>query len=258
MVAVLGKRLLADAVRRPGGCVGSADPDRHRSYTIIGVAPPGFVGISDEAPPAMFIPITAYAGTFRGGPAQANYYTRYNWGWMNVLARRKPGVSVAEASADLSRAYVQSWNYEVSQGWHTPPRRSPIRRGSPVRCRPSGGPQQSKVTKVAAWVSAVAVIVPAHCMRERGQLVAGPIGSPPPRDRRAAGAGCEPAPVGAPAIDRKPAARWLRWTGRSAAGTLGRSSTPSLVHAELSQSPRLLPTAGPLALRWPWSSLPVS
>ncbi len=37
------------------------------AYTIIGVAPPGFEGISDEGPPALFIPITAYAGVFRAG-----------------------------------------------------------------------------------------------------------------------------------------------------------------------------------------------
>jgi putative ABC transport system permease protein len=129
------------------------------SYTIIGVAPPRFVGIADEAPPVLFVPITAYAGTFRGGSAQAAYYTRYNWGWMNVLARRKPGISVAQATADLSQAYVRSWDYEASlSGSHTPSAVAhPRAIAGPVQAE--RGPQQSKVTKVASWVSAVAAIV---------------------------------------------------------------------------------------------------
>ena len=32
------------------------------SYTIIGVAPSAFVGIPDEGPTAVFLPITTYAG----------------------------------------------------------------------------------------------------------------------------------------------------------------------------------------------------
>src|SRR5690606_36635383 len=51
-------------------------------YIIIGVAPRGFEAISDEGPPALYIPITAYAGVFRAGPLVSNYYSRYNWSWM--------------------------------------------------------------------------------------------------------------------------------------------------------------------------------
>ncbi|MEP6574053.1 MAG: ABC transporter permease [Gemmatimonadota bacterium] len=129
-------------------------------YTIIGVAPRHFIGLSDAGPPAVFVPITAYAGTFRAGTKFAtSYYTRYNWGWMEVLARRKPGVSIDEASADLSHAFVQSWNAEAALNPSVPPVEvaHPTALAGPVQTE--RGPKQNAVTRVAAWVSGVALIV---------------------------------------------------------------------------------------------------
>ncbi len=128
-------------------------------YTIIGVAPRNFIGVSEDGPPAVFIPITAYAGTFRAGPNISNYYTKYNWGWMEILARRKPGVSLAAANADLSHAYLQSWNYESSlSSAHTPSEAAhPTAIAGPVQAE--RGPNRSTVTRVAGWVSGVSVVV---------------------------------------------------------------------------------------------------
>src|SRR5262249_31166141 len=72
--------------------------------TVIGVAPEGFTGIQDHEPPVAFVPITAYATS-----VHANYYKNYNWGWHEIVMRRKPGVSEAQMAADLSRAFVSSW-----------------------------------------------------------------------------------------------------------------------------------------------------
>jgi len=80
--------------------------------TIIGVAPEGFVGVSDGEAPAAFIPITTYAGSNQNQQDATTYYTRYNWGWLSVMLRRKPGVSEEEAGADFSNAYLRSWNME--------------------------------------------------------------------------------------------------------------------------------------------------
>jgi predicted permease len=128
-------------------------------YTIIGVAPRDFIGITDESPPAVFVPITAYAGTFRAGPQLTNYYTRYNWGWLQVVARRKPGVTVEQASADLSKAYLQSWNTErsLSPALTAPEIAHPRAIAGPLLTE--RGPNQSKLAKVATWVSGVTVIV---------------------------------------------------------------------------------------------------
>ncbi|MBK9066747.1 MAG: ABC transporter permease [Gemmatimonadetes bacterium] len=129
------------------------------AYTIIGVAPRGFEGISDEGPPALFIPITAYAGVFRAGPNVANYYTRYNWSWMQLVVRRKPGVTRAAAEADLSRAQRRSYEAQraISPGMTAPEIARPAALAGPVQAE--RGPNQSTVTRVATWVSGVALIV---------------------------------------------------------------------------------------------------
>src|SRR5678815_4367614 len=80
--------------------------------TIIGGAPEGFAGVTDNDPPAVYIPITTYAVSNPSERKNPQYYTRYNWGWMEMMVRRKPGVTVEQASADLSQGYTRSWNAE--------------------------------------------------------------------------------------------------------------------------------------------------
>ena len=81
--------------------------------TIIGVAPEGFVGVVEGEPPAVFIPITTFAyGVNQGNPQ--TFATRYNWDWMSVMVRRKPGVTPAAATADLTNAFIRSRNAQRS------------------------------------------------------------------------------------------------------------------------------------------------
>src|SRR5579884_3624701 len=58
--------------------------------TIIGVAPKGFVGVSEGEAPAVFLPITTLAFGVNQGDAKS-FATKYTWYWMNVMVRRKPG-----------------------------------------------------------------------------------------------------------------------------------------------------------------------
>src|SRR4030095_13404904 len=74
-----------------------------------GVAPPRFVGISAGAAPGVFIPITAYAAN-EGGGSRDGYFLDYRRDWIEMIVRRQPGVSREVASADLSAAFLQSWN----------------------------------------------------------------------------------------------------------------------------------------------------
>ncbi len=129
------------------------------SYTIVGVAPRDFVGIPDDASPVAFIPITAYAGTFMHGKRVPNYYTGYNWGWMSILARRKPGVSLAAATADLSAAHARSWNAEAGLSPAQAPAAIAHPRAIAGPVQFERGPRQSSVARVAGWVSGVALIV---------------------------------------------------------------------------------------------------
>ncbi len=129
------------------------------NYTIIGVAPPGFDGPEDGRdgrPPVLFIPITSYAGTTAD---RSTYYQTYSWDWMEFLVRRKPGISAAAASAELTGAFERSYEAARTRS----PTMTPIEIARPravlAPIQPERGPNQSAVSKVARWVSGVALIV---------------------------------------------------------------------------------------------------
>lgn len=128
-------------------------------YTIIGVAPRGFTGLWPDTPPAMFIPITANAaetGPHFGGKS---WWTVYTWTWLQMIVERKAGVSIARANADLSQAFVRSYQTELAAGSG----RSPIAIARPRAVAGSilsdRGPQESSLAKVATWIGGVALIV---------------------------------------------------------------------------------------------------
>src|SRR5688572_5437030 len=127
--------------------------------TIVGVAPEGFAGVSDADPPAVYMPITTYAGAQPNQRANPNYYTRYNWGWMNVMVRRKPGVTVAQANADATQSFRRSWAVDREQE----PQVAPVEVAKPFvevgAMRIGGGPSSPLEAKTALWVTGVTVIV---------------------------------------------------------------------------------------------------
>jgi predicted permease len=130
-------------------------------YTIIGVTPPEFSGVSDEKIPVAWIPITTWASTeFTWNPKDlSNWYTKYNISWMQMLARRKPGVTNEAASADLSSAYKRSYakQREMSPGTTLAEITKPRAIAASVLAQ--RGPNPTEVSKVARWVSGVAFIV---------------------------------------------------------------------------------------------------
>lgn len=129
------------------------------SYTIIGVAPRDFIGIANDEVPAVYVPITTYAGTWLNGKRIPGYYTNYNWGWLQALVRRKPDVSLAQADADLSQAMERSWNLEaaLNPGLAPVSIARPHAVAAPVQI--ARGPRQGNVARVARWVWGVAGIV---------------------------------------------------------------------------------------------------
>ena len=124
-------------------------------YTIVGVAPPDFVGISDQGVPDAFIPITAYAFAFRGD----RYPTMYGWSWLETVARRRPDVSGEAATQVLRAAFIASWRHAEAQdaGWGSPEERRIDAAIAPVQL--GRGPQAGRDAKVASWVTGVAFIV---------------------------------------------------------------------------------------------------
>jgi len=132
---------------------------RNIPCVIVGVAPEGFVGVADGEPPALFIPITTFAGTEPNERQATTYFYRYNWGWMSMMVRRKPGVNEAQASRDLSNAHVQSWNAEKDIESSLTPAVLAKPRAVAGPLKPAAGPDAGLESKTLLWVTGVAVIV---------------------------------------------------------------------------------------------------
>ena len=125
------------------------------SYTVIGVAPKNFDGISDLQTPIAFVPVGAFAPTMDLG-----YTSNYGWSWLEMLVRRKPGVTVEAATADLTNAYQRSWNAELAK---SPGELQPPNVAHPIAIAGhlslGRGPHAGPEARVVVWMSGVAVMV---------------------------------------------------------------------------------------------------
>jgi putative ABC transport system permease protein len=128
-------------------------------YTVIGVTTDGFVGLWADRPPAAYIPITSYAAAQGFSPRTGTWWQTYSWGWMSAIARRKPGVTIAQADADLTQAFVKSYQQQLVEQSRVQPlavARPHAIAGSILAER---GPNTTSVAKVATWVGGVSVLV---------------------------------------------------------------------------------------------------
>ena len=126
-------------------------------YTIIGVAPKGFVGLWPVQRPAAFIPITSYAGANR--PRGESWWTTYHWTWLSMLAQRKSRVGEATANADLTNAFLRSYAAQRPESPALPPPEVTRPRALVASVLSERGPNESSFAKVATWISGVALIV---------------------------------------------------------------------------------------------------
>ena len=125
----------------------------NQTFTIIGVAPEDFVGITEERAPVAFIPITTFAYN-----RNKNYFKTYNWSWLEIVVHRKPGVTIEAANADLTAAHQRSWRAEgeISK---VRPIEEARPRGEVGPMQMGRGPQANADSKVVTWVMGVAFIV---------------------------------------------------------------------------------------------------
>ncbi|HKI94487.1 MAG TPA: ABC transporter permease, partial [Gemmatimonadales bacterium] len=130
-------------------------------YTIVGVAPRGFVGVWPDTPPALFVPASvrgAETGASLRMPGE-NWWTTYFWTWAQVMVERKPNVSIAAANADLTQAFAKSYAAEVAAH----PRVQSLGLTKPHARVESilsdRGPNESSLAKIATWIGGVALIV---------------------------------------------------------------------------------------------------
>ncbi|HLG04970.1 MAG TPA: ABC transporter permease, partial [Gemmatimonadales bacterium] len=123
--------------------------------TIIGIAPRGFVGMSDQGVPAVYLPITTYAHALRG----TRYPGNYNWSWLELVARRDPAVSREAAETELTAGFIRSWRSAEAfdAGWGNAEAQRLRGELGPIQI--GRGPDAGPETKVAAWIGGVALIV---------------------------------------------------------------------------------------------------
>ena len=129
-------------------------------YTIIGALPPNFTGVTDRNP-LLYVPITTWAGNeMAWNPRDPqNWFQKYNMSWMQMFARRKPGISVEAATADLSNAFRRSYAAQREQSPGTTLAEIAKPRAIAGSVLAARGPEPGPVAKVARWVSGVAIIV---------------------------------------------------------------------------------------------------
>ncbi|MFN2563576.1 MAG: ADOP family duplicated permease [Gemmatimonadaceae bacterium] len=157
LVAVLGYGYWRSAHGGRPDVIGQTLHIGPQIYTIIGVAPEGFVGPLEGRTPIAFVPVTAVASA-----RNTTYHRNYNWSWLEILVRRRPGVSVAAANADLTAAYRRSWTKEAEMDaasgfW--PSATAARARGEVTPVLLGRGPDADANARIVVWVMGVAVIV---------------------------------------------------------------------------------------------------
>lgn len=129
------------------------------AYSIIGVAPSGFVGAVNGRVPELFVPVTTIPANI-GGSNRGTYFTSYNWDFVDMIVRRKPHVTEAAASADLTRSFIRSQNAERDEDPRAVLPDSIARpRAIADALRDAAGPNPGPESRVLLWVSGVALIV---------------------------------------------------------------------------------------------------
>nr|MBA2431625.1 ABC transporter permease [Chthoniobacterales bacterium] len=86
------------------GAIGSAVTLNGRSFTVIGVAPPGFHGTDVGLSPDVWVPIAMRAWV---SPGAHDWYENRRALMLNLVARLKPGVALREAEAQLKTVAAQ-------------------------------------------------------------------------------------------------------------------------------------------------------
>ncbi|MGH7553591.1 MAG: ADOP family duplicated permease, partial [Longimicrobiales bacterium] len=166
-VAVLSYRMWQTQYAGRRDAIGSALQIGAVVYTIIGVAPQEFVGLWPLRPPAAFIPVTTYAASVVGSEWLTTYASAFGLG---TLVRRKPGVSIAAANADLTHALRQSYRTQLraDERAYADESSSDAADDRIAALRPRAiagsvlaerGPERSNVAKVATWLAGVTIIV---------------------------------------------------------------------------------------------------
>ena len=103
-VAVLSYAFWTRRFAKDAGIVGKTVLINEHPVSVIGVAPPGFYGLTISSNPDVRVPLMM-APVFN--PVPADRLKRRSHQWLNVMARVKSNVSVAQAQASMDLLYRQ-------------------------------------------------------------------------------------------------------------------------------------------------------
>lgn len=122
----------------------------HQMYTIIGVAPAGFTGVSLAAVD-LWVPLSVMGAQVVG----EEWQRAAGWRWINVLARLAPGRTRAEAGAEGTIVYRRALE-ERGRRDST----ATVTLASVILARgPSSGDRGVSEARIALWLSGVALLV---------------------------------------------------------------------------------------------------
>jgi putative ABC transport system permease protein len=154
-VAVLGYAFWQSEFGGKADAVGKQLRVGHTLYTIVGIAPERFTGMTDQGVPALYIPLTAFAWDLRG----TSYLDNYGFYWLEIIVRRGAGVSISSATSDLTAAFQRSWLAALALDPRDASLASARPRAMLAPVQLSRGPEADAQAKVVVWIAGVALIV---------------------------------------------------------------------------------------------------
>jgi macrolide transport system ATP-binding/permease protein len=122
-VAVISHQLWQDHFGNDSDVIGKTVVLNGQQFTIVGVAPPGFVGTEEAFPRDIWVPLSMRtqlrSGTIGVG-ANQNPLTDRNARWFTIMARLKSGVSLRQAQTrmDFVAAQLASAHPETNANRH--------------------------------------------------------------------------------------------------------------------------------------------
>ena len=149
-VAVLGdgfwrRRFAAD----PTVLGRSIDVD-HQTFTIVGVAPPTFTGVS-LAPVDVWVPLTTIGARIAGD----DWVHGSGWRWIHLLARLEPGFTRAQAGAEATAVYRAALEAHGRRD-----STATVTVASVIAARgPGSGNRALSEARISVWLSGVALLV---------------------------------------------------------------------------------------------------
>ena len=127
-----------------------------RPFTIVGVAPQGFIGLEPGTPADIIVPLNSL-----GGPLLTIPHVH----WLRLLGRRKPGVSIEQVQADLAVRFARVERNPRAKG--PAPRLEVVPAGSGF-----GNARMEFALPLRILMAAVALVLLIACMNLASLLLA--------------------------------------------------------------------------------------